>query len=77
MENAWNEYLKLEKDVNQLKQALQEQMNRSFFTQVSLFSGTILLVLRSLKQLSYRRKSPDTFFVQDSYTYLCVSQAFG
>ncbi|XP_048341502.1 pleckstrin homology domain-containing family A member 7 isoform X3 [Sphaerodactylus townsendi] len=33
MENAWNEYLKLEKDVNQLKQALQEQMNRSFFSQ--------------------------------------------
>nr|XP_042714756.1 pleckstrin homology domain-containing family A member 7 isoform X16 [Chrysemys picta bellii] len=33
MENAWNEYLKLEKDVNQLKQALQEQMNRSFFPQ--------------------------------------------
>nr|XP_028588358.1 pleckstrin homology domain-containing family A member 7 isoform X12 [Podarcis muralis] len=33
MENAWNEYLKLEKDVHQLKQALQEQMNRSFFSQ--------------------------------------------
>uniref|UniRef100_A0A8D0GPK4 Pleckstrin homology domain containing A7 n=1 Tax=Sphenodon punctatus TaxID=8508 RepID=A0A8D0GPK4_SPHPU len=33
MENAWNEYLKLEKDVNQLKQALQEQMHRSFFSQ--------------------------------------------
>ncbi|XP_019375197.1 PREDICTED: pleckstrin homology domain-containing family A member 7-like isoform X1 [Gavialis gangeticus] len=33
MENAWNAYLKLEKDVNQLKQALQEQMNGSFFTQ--------------------------------------------
>ncbi|XP_077177749.1 pleckstrin homology domain-containing family A member 7 isoform X2 [Paroedura picta] len=33
MENAWNEYLKLEKDVNQLKQALQEQMNRSFISQ--------------------------------------------
>ncbi|XP_043404820.1 pleckstrin homology domain-containing family A member 7 isoform X10 [Chelonia mydas] len=33
MENAWNEYLKLEKDVNQLKQALQEQMNGSFFPQ--------------------------------------------
>ncbi|XP_066496739.1 pleckstrin homology domain-containing family A member 7 isoform X2 [Tiliqua scincoides] len=33
MENAWNEYLKLEKDVNLLKQALQEQMNRSFFSQ--------------------------------------------
>uniref|UniRef100_A0A8C0GB62 Pleckstrin homology domain containing A7 n=1 Tax=Chelonoidis abingdonii TaxID=106734 RepID=A0A8C0GB62_CHEAB len=33
MENAWNEYLKLEKDVNQLRQALQEQMNRSFFPQ--------------------------------------------
>ncbi|XP_020658597.3 pleckstrin homology domain-containing family A member 7 isoform X3 [Pogona vitticeps] len=33
MENAWNEYLKLEKDVNQLKQALQEQMNRSFLSQ--------------------------------------------
>uniref|UniRef100_A0A8C8RQW0 Pleckstrin homology domain containing A7 n=1 Tax=Pelusios castaneus TaxID=367368 RepID=A0A8C8RQW0_9SAUR len=33
MENAWNEYLKLEKDVNQLKQALQEPMIRSFFPQ--------------------------------------------
>ncbi|XP_060131950.1 pleckstrin homology domain-containing family A member 7 isoform X4 [Zootoca vivipara] len=33
MENAWNEYLKLEKDVHQLKQALQEQMNRSFISQ--------------------------------------------
>ncbi|XP_061466248.1 pleckstrin homology domain-containing family A member 7 isoform X7 [Rhineura floridana] len=33
MENAWNEYLKLEKDVHQLKQALHEQMNRSFFSQ--------------------------------------------
>uniref|UniRef100_A0A8D0CEP3 Pleckstrin homology domain containing A7 n=1 Tax=Salvator merianae TaxID=96440 RepID=A0A8D0CEP3_SALMN len=33
MENAWNEYLKLEKDVNQLKQALQEEMNRSLFSQ--------------------------------------------
>ncbi|XP_053165443.1 pleckstrin homology domain-containing family A member 7 isoform X2 [Hemicordylus capensis] len=33
MENAWNEYLKLEKDVNQLKHALQEQMNRSCFPQ--------------------------------------------
>ncbi|XP_026562290.1 pleckstrin homology domain-containing family A member 7 isoform X6 [Pseudonaja textilis] len=33
MENAWNEYLKLEKDVNQLKQSLQEQMNKSCFSQ--------------------------------------------
>ncbi|XP_074853832.1 pleckstrin homology domain-containing family A member 7 isoform X2 [Carettochelys insculpta] len=33
MENAWNEYLKLEKDVNQLKQVLQEQMNKSLFPQ--------------------------------------------
>ncbi|XP_025030202.1 pleckstrin homology domain-containing family A member 7 isoform X1 [Python bivittatus] len=33
MENAWNEYLKLEKDVSQLKQTLQEQMNRSCFSQ--------------------------------------------
>ncbi|XP_044281538.1 pleckstrin homology domain-containing family A member 7 isoform X3 [Varanus komodoensis] len=33
MENAWNEYLKLEKDVNQLQQALQEQMTKSFFSQ--------------------------------------------
>uniref|UniRef100_A0A8C4V6C9 Pleckstrin homology domain containing A7 n=1 Tax=Falco tinnunculus TaxID=100819 RepID=A0A8C4V6C9_FALTI len=29
MENAWNEYLKLEKDVSQLKKALQEQMHSS------------------------------------------------
>ncbi|NXA37642.1 PKHA7 protein, partial [Eudromia elegans] len=33
MENAWNEYLKLEKDVNQLKRALQEQMNSSLLSQ--------------------------------------------
>ncbi|XP_070620374.1 pleckstrin homology domain-containing family A member 7 isoform X11 [Erythrolamprus reginae] len=33
MENAWNEYLKLEKDVNQLKQSLQEQMNKSRYSQ--------------------------------------------
>ncbi|XP_068004185.1 pleckstrin homology domain-containing family A member 7 isoform X4 [Melanerpes formicivorus] len=33
MENAWNEYLKLEKDVSQLKKALQEQMNSSLVTQ--------------------------------------------
>ncbi|XP_025934784.1 pleckstrin homology domain-containing family A member 7 [Apteryx rowi] len=33
MENAWNEYLKLEKDVNQLKQALQEQMSSSLVSQ--------------------------------------------
>ncbi|XP_044537745.1 pleckstrin homology domain-containing family A member 7 [Gracilinanus agilis] len=31
MENAWNEYLKLENDVNQLKQSLQRQSRRSFF----------------------------------------------
>ncbi|XP_068801027.1 pleckstrin homology domain-containing family A member 7 isoform X3 [Struthio camelus] len=33
MEIAWNEYLKLEKDVNQLKRALQEQMNSSLVSQ--------------------------------------------
>ncbi|XP_008571508.1 PREDICTED: pleckstrin homology domain-containing family A member 7 isoform X1 [Galeopterus variegatus] len=33
MENAWNEYLKLESDVEQLKQALQEQHRRAFFFQ--------------------------------------------
>ncbi|XP_043828430.1 pleckstrin homology domain-containing family A member 7 isoform X8 [Dromiciops gliroides] len=31
MENAWNEYLKLENDVSQLKQTLQRQSRRSFF----------------------------------------------
>lgn len=31
MENAWNEYLKLERDVEQLKQTLQEQHRRAFF----------------------------------------------
>lgn len=35
MENAWNEYLKLEKDVEQLKQTLQEQHRRAFFFQVT------------------------------------------
>ncbi|XP_058519281.1 pleckstrin homology domain-containing family A member 7 isoform X3 [Ochotona princeps] len=33
MENAWNEYLKLERDVEQLKQALQEQHRKAFFFQ--------------------------------------------
>ncbi|XP_014386428.1 PREDICTED: pleckstrin homology domain-containing family A member 7 isoform X7 [Myotis brandtii] len=33
MENAWNEYLKLESDVAQLKQTLQEQHRRAFFFQ--------------------------------------------
>ncbi|NXG51113.1 PKHA7 protein, partial [Psilopogon haemacephalus] len=33
MENSWNEYLKLEKDVSQLKKALQEQMNSSLVAQ--------------------------------------------
>uniref|UniRef100_A0A8C8TEW7 Pleckstrin homology domain containing, family A member 7 n=2 Tax=Peromyscus maniculatus bairdii TaxID=230844 RepID=A0A8C8TEW7_PERMB len=33
MENAWNEYLKLERDVEQLKQTLQEQHRRAFFFQ--------------------------------------------
>ncbi|XP_029438951.1 pleckstrin homology domain-containing family A member 7 [Rhinatrema bivittatum] len=33
MENAWNEYRKLENDVNQLKQALQEEMSRSYLSQ--------------------------------------------
>nr|XP_008003787.2 pleckstrin homology domain-containing family A member 7 isoform X9 [Chlorocebus sabaeus] len=33
MENAWNEYLKLENDVEQLKQTLQEQHRRAFFFQ--------------------------------------------
>jgi len=40
MENAWNEYLKLEKDVSQLKKALQEQMNSSLVSQVSPFPDT-------------------------------------
>lgn len=35
MENAWNEYLKLENDVEQLKQTLQEQHRRAFFFQVT------------------------------------------
>lgn len=35
MENAWNEYLKLESDVEQLKETLQEQHRRAFFFQVT------------------------------------------
>lgn len=35
MENAWNEYLKLESDVAQLKHTLQEQHRRAFFFQVA------------------------------------------
>lgn len=34
MENAWNEYTRLEIDVDWLKSALQGQMNRSDLTQV-------------------------------------------
>lgn len=41
MENAWNEYLKLEKDVSQLKKALQEQMNSSLVSQVSPFPDPV------------------------------------
>ncbi|XP_054997251.1 pleckstrin homology domain-containing family A member 7 isoform X4 [Sorex araneus] len=33
MENAWNEYLRLESDVERLKEALQEQHRRAFFFQ--------------------------------------------
>lgn len=39
MENAWNEYLKLERDVEQLKQTLQEQHRRTFFFQVTKKEG--------------------------------------
>lgn len=34
MENAWNEYSRLERDVDWLKSALQGQMNRSDLSQV-------------------------------------------
>lgn len=34
MENAWNEYSRLERDVDWLKSALQAQMNRSDLSQV-------------------------------------------
>lgn len=34
MENAWNEYSRLERDVDWLKAALQAQMNRSDLSQV-------------------------------------------
>lgn len=46
MENAWNEYLKLERDVEQLKQTLQEQHSRAFFFQVTqeLFSEFCFLL---------------------------------
>lgn len=37
MENAWNEYSRLERDVDWLKSALQAQMNRSDLSQVSVF----------------------------------------
>lgn len=41
MENAWNEYSQLERDVDWLKSALQGQMNRSDLSQVcgSAFPG--------------------------------------
>lgn len=60
MENAWNEYLKLEKDVEQLKQTLQEQHRRAFFFQVTKKEGGHLAHLHhqpvraasSAKQLS-------------------------
>lgn len=44
MENAWNEYLKLENDVEQLKQTLQEQHRRAFF-----FPGEIADTERSME----------------------------
>lgn len=37
MENAWNEYSRLERDVDWLKSALQGQMNRGDLSQVSVF----------------------------------------
>lgn len=37
MENAWNEYSRLERDVDWLKSALQGHMNRSDLSQVSAF----------------------------------------
>jgi len=46
MENAWKEYLRLENDVSQLKKAIQEQMNSSLVSQVSLFPDTGLLARR-------------------------------
>lgn len=45
MENAWNEYLKLERDVEQLKQTLQEQHRRAFFFQVTRGSPPAALCL--------------------------------
>lgn len=50
MENAWNEYLKLESDVQHLKQTLQEQHRRAFFFQVTqgLFTPAELSFLESL-----------------------------
>lgn len=50
MENAWNEYLKLESDVGQLKQTLQEQHRRAFFFQVTqglFLSSELCFLLRS------------------------------
>lgn len=42
MENAWNEYTRLEKDVDWLKSALQGQMNRHDLSQVYLCSLSLL-----------------------------------
>lgn len=45
MENAWNEYKQLERDVDWLKSALQGQMNRSDLPQVVALKHTHAVVL--------------------------------
>ena len=47
MENAWNEYSRLEKDVDWLKSALQGQMNRSDLSQVC---GSVISVNKHKSQ---------------------------
>lgn len=39
MENAWNEYSRLESDVDWLRSALQAHMNRGDLTQVGVHGG--------------------------------------
>lgn len=41
MENAWNEYSRLERDVDWLKAALQAQMTRSDRSQVCAFAASL------------------------------------
>ncbi|KAK2100693.1 Pleckstrin y domain-containing A member 7 [Saguinus oedipus] len=64
MENAWNEYLKLENDVEQLKQTLQEQHRRAFFFQNSV-TGLCDRLPGELSPMSYSQEAEKSQIQKD------------